>query len=124
MSETAAQDLYEKVYFGRGNMENRIKEQQLDLYADRTSTHTLAANQLRLWLSTLAYLLMNQLRQVGLAGSELAVASCGTIRTRFLKIGALIRISVRRVVVSLSSAFPLRELLVEVAGRLRAVSSG
>jgi hypothetical protein len=105
-------------------MENRIKEQQLDLYADRTSTHTLPANQLRLWFSTLAYLLMNQLRQVGLVGTELARASCGTIRTRLFKIGALVRVSVRRVVVSLSSAFPLQELFAVVAERLRSVSSG
>lgn len=123
-AETGARELYEDVYCERGNMENRIKEQQLDLHADRTSSHTLAANQLRLWFSTLAYLLMNQLRQVGLAGTELAKASCGTIRTRLLKIGALVRVSVRRVVVSLSSAFPMRALFAQVAGALRPVASG
>lgn len=124
MTEVDAQELYEQVYCERGNMENRIKEQQLDLYADRTSTHTLASNQLRLWFSTLAYLLMNQLRQVGLVGTELAKASCGTLRTRLLKIGALVRVSVRRVVVSMSSAFPLKELFVQVANRLKPVASG
>lgn len=122
--EFCARDLYEKDYCGRGDMENRIKEQQLDLYADRTSTSTMRANQLRLWFSTLAYLLMNQLRRVGLKGTELARATCGTIRTRLLKIGALVRVSVRRVWVSLSSAWPLRELFALVAGRLNHTPTG
>lgn len=122
--EFKAQELYEKDYCGRGDMENRIKEQQLDLYADRTSTGTMRANQLRLWFSTLAYLLMNQLRQVGLKGTELAQATCGTIRTRLMKIGALVRVSVRRVWVSLSSAWPLRELFALVAGRFRPTPTG
>jgi len=113
-----ATELYEEDYCGRGNMENRIKEQQLDLYADRTSTQAMRSNQLRLWFSTLAYLLMNQLRRVGLRGTELARATCGTIRLRLFKIGAVIRVSVRRVSVSLSSAFPLRSLLSLVAQRL------
>jgi hypothetical protein len=104
------QELYEKTYCPRGNMENRIKEQQLDLFADRTSTETMRANQLRLWFSTLAYLLMNQLRRVALKGTQLAQATCGTIRTRLLKIGAIIRVTVRRVWISMSSAFPLQEL--------------
>jgi hypothetical protein len=119
-----APTLYEKDYCGRGDMENRIKEQQLDLYADRTSTETMRANQLRLWFSTCAYLLMNQLRRVGLAGTELARATCGTIRLRLLKIGAVVRVSVRRVVVSLSGAYPLAELFGQVAARLRAAFSG
>jgi len=106
----AAQTLYEQDYCGRGNMENRIKEQQLDLYADRTSTETMRANQLRLWFSTLAYLLMNQLRRVGLAGTEWARATCGTIRLKLFKVGALVRVRVRRVWVSLSSAYPLKAL--------------
>jgi len=115
----AAQALYEQLYCARGDMENRIKEQQLDLYADRTSTETLRANQLRLWFSTLAYLLMNQLRRVGLAGTELAKATCGTIRTRLLKIGAVITVTVRRVWVHLSSAFPLQELISVVARQIK-----
>lgn len=119
-----AQALYEKLYCARGDMENRIKEQQLDLYADRTSTETLRANQLRLWFSTLAYLLLNQLRRVGLAGTQWAHATCGTLRVRLLKIGALIQVTVRRVWVSLSSAYPLQELFGLVADRLRAVESG
>jgi hypothetical protein len=105
-AEYGAQVLYEQGYCARGNMENRIKEQKLDLFADRTSTGTLRANQLRLWLSTLAYRLVNQLRRVGLAGTKLAQATCGTIRLRLFKIGAVVRVTVRRVWVSLSSAYP------------------
>jgi len=124
MEEYGAQALYEQVYCARGNMENRIKEQKLDLFADRTSTGTLRANQLRLWLSTLAYLLVNQLRRVGLAGTKLAQATCGTIRVRLFKIGAVVRVTVRRVWVSLSSAYPLAELFGLVARRLRLRESG
>ena len=122
--EYPAQGLDEVEYCGRGNLENRIKEQKLDLFADRASTETLRANQLRLWFSTLAYLLLNQLRRVGLAGTELAQATCGTIRLRWLKIGAVIRVTVRRVWVSLSSAYPLAELFGLVAERLRLRASG
>lgn len=117
-----ARQLYEQDYCGRGDMENRIKEQQLDLYADRTSTETMRANQLRLWFSTLAYLLVNQLRRVGLAGTAWARATCGTIRLRLFKVGALVRVSVRRVWVSLSSAYPLQALFTQVAQRLSLVT--
>jgi hypothetical protein len=120
----AAVDLYERLYCARGNMENRIKEQKLDLFATRASTEFLRANQLRLWFSTLAYLLMNQLRRVGLAGTKWATATCGTIRTRLLKIGAVLRVTVRRVWVSLSSAYPSAGLFAEVAQRLGGVPSG
>jgi hypothetical protein len=124
-TETVApQPLYEQDYCGRGDMENRIKEQQLDLYADRTSTATLRANQLRLWFSTLAYLLVNQLRAVGLAGTELARATCGTIRLHLFKIGALVRVSVRRVLISLSSAYPRPDLFRSVASRLQVGPDG
>jgi hypothetical protein len=109
-----AQRLYERLYCARGEMENRIKEQQLDLFADRTSTATLRANQLRLWLSSVAYCLVNDLRRVGLRGTELAQATCGTIRTRLLKVGAVVTISVRRVRVALSSVFPLQALFERV----------
>jgi hypothetical protein len=118
--ETPAQTLYEQDYCARGDMENRIKEQQQDLFADRTSTESLRANQLRLWFSTLAYLLVNQLRRVGLAGTQLARATCGTIRLQLFKIGALVQVSVRRVWVRLSSASPLATLFGEVAQRLAA----
>jgi hypothetical protein len=101
-----ARQLYEKRYCARGEMENRIKECQLDLFADRTSSHTMQANQLRLWFASFAYVLMSALRRVGLAGTRLAAATCGTIRLKLLKIGALVKVSVRRVLFSMASAFP------------------
>jgi hypothetical protein len=116
--EFEARELYEKEYCGRGNMELRIKEQQLDMFADRTSTEGLRSNQLRLWFSTLAYLLVNQLRRVALRGTELAVATCGSIRLKLFKIGAVVRVSVRRVSVSLSRAWPRAALLELAAARL------
>jgi hypothetical protein len=100
-------------------MENRIKEQQLDLFADRTSTATMKANQLRLWLSAVAYSLMNDLRVLGLKGTQLAQATCGTIRTRLLKIGALIRVSVRRVLIVLASGSPSQALFAQAFQNLR-----
>jgi len=100
-------------------MENRIKEQQLGLFADRVSAHTMAANQVRLYCASIAYTLMEALRRIGLEGTELARAQCDTIRVRLLKVGAQIRTSVRRVWVSLSQAFPLQQLFAEVLARLR-----
>ena len=105
-----AKRLYEVMYCARGDMENRIKEQQLWLFADRTSTKKMRSNQLRLWFSSVAYVLVNELRRVGLANTELARAQAGTIRTRLLKIGAIISVSVRRIYVSLSSVYPLQGL--------------
>ena len=113
-----AQALYEKEYCARGDMENRIKEQQLDLFADRTSTGSFRANQLRLWLSTLGYLLIDRLRRIGLKGTEWARASCRTIRLQLFKIGALVKVRVRRVLLSLSSAYPRRELFGHLSRRL------
>jgi hypothetical protein len=104
--EAEARHLYEVIYCARGDMENRIKECQLDLFADRTSTATLRANQLRLWFASAAYVLMCALRRIGLAHTQFAAAACGTIRLRLLKIGALVRISVRRVAVAMASACP------------------
>ena len=106
VKECESRPLYEKRYCARGEMENRIKECQLDLFADRTSSHTMRANQLRLWLASFAYVLMSALRRVGLVGTRLADATCGTIRLKLLKIGALVKISVRRVLFSMASAFP------------------
>lgn len=103
-----AQTLYEDGYCARGEMENRIKECQLDLFADRTSTATFRSNQLRLWLSSFAYVLMESLRRLALQGTELAQATAGTIRLKLLKIGAVITLSVRRVKVAMSSAFPMQ----------------
>jgi DDE family transposase len=104
--ECKAKHLYEKVYCARGEMENRIKECQLDLYADRTSTATMRANQLRLWFYSMAYVLMCALRRIGLHDTDFAQATCGTIRLKLLKIGALVRISARRVKFSMASACP------------------
>jgi hypothetical protein len=101
-----ARHLYEKVYCARGEMENRIKECQLDLYADRTSAKTMRANQLRLWLASIAYVLVCAVRRIGLAHTQFARASCGTIRLKLLKIGALVRTSVRRIKLAMPSAFP------------------
>jgi hypothetical protein len=117
--EVGARELYEVEYCGRGEMENRIKEQQLDLFADRTSTATMKANQLRVWLSAIAYSLLNDLRVLGLKGTQLAQATCGTIRTRLLKIGALIRVSVRRVLIHLASSCPRQEVFVQALMNLR-----
>jgi hypothetical protein len=101
-----ARALYEDVYCARGEMENRIKEQQLDLFADRTSAATMRANQLRLWFASMAYVLMAALRRIGLADSQFADATCGTIRLKLLKIGALVRLSVRRLKLAMASVFP------------------
>ena len=101
-----ARKLYEELYCARGEMENRIKEAQLDLFADRLSAATFRANQLRLWLASAAYVLMHALRRIGLAGTAMARACANTIRLRLLKIGAVVTISVRRVKLALSSACP------------------
>jgi len=113
--------LYEQLYCARGDMENRIKEQQLDLFGTRTSTHWLAANQLRLWFSAFALLLLERFRTLALRGTELAQATAGTIRVRLLKLGALVRVSVRRVHVQFSAAFPLAGVLVQAQRALRAL---
>jgi len=105
-----AKTLYEKHYCARGDMENRIKEQQLDLFADRTSAHTMRANQLRLWFSAAAYVLMSALRRTALKKTCLAKATCATIRLKLLKIGAQIRLSVRRILIHFASACPSQDL--------------
>jgi hypothetical protein len=112
---------YEEFYCPRGNMENEIKQQLLDLHADRTSTHFMASNQLRLWLSTFAYLLLERLRTLALPNTVLERATAGTIRLRLLKIGALITVSVRRVYVRLASGFALKELFEQAQRVLRAL---
>ena len=113
-----AKDLYEKVYCARGDMENRIKECQLDLFADRTSAGTMRANQLRLWFYSMAYVLLCALRRIGLHDTDLAEATCGTIRLKLLKIGALVRISVRRIRIAMSSACPNAQIWGVAAVRL------
>jgi hypothetical protein len=114
----SGRDLYERFYCARGDMENRIKEQQLDLFADRTSTTPFASNQLRLWFSTFAYLILARLRAVALQGTVLARATVGTIRLRLLKVAAMITVSVRRVHVRLAGAFPLQAVFATAHGRL------
>jgi hypothetical protein len=119
IARMAAAPLYEELYCARGDMENRIKEQQLGLFADRTSTATMRANQLRLWFAAVAYTLVNHLRHTGLRDTELARAQVSTIRCRLLKIGARITVSVRRIAASLSSAFPLQPLFAQVLANLQ-----
>ena len=114
----AAQQLYEDLYCARGDMENRIKEQFV-LFADRVSAATMRANQLRLYLSVMAYLLVCGLRRLGLRATHLAHAQVGTIRLRLLKIGAQIRVTVRKVWVRMSSSFPLQTLFSQALQQLR-----
>ena len=104
--QIAARPLYEDVYCARGEVENRIKEQQLDLFADRTSAATMRANQLRLWFASFAYVLLAALRRIGLRHTQFARATCGTIRLKLLKIGAQVRVSVRRIKIAMASACP------------------
>lgn len=117
----AAAPLYEELYCARADMENRIKEQQLGLFADRTSSATMRANQLRLWFAAVAYLLLNHWRHSGLRDTELARAQVWTIGCRLLKLGTRLTVSVRRVVAALSSAFPLQALFAQVLANLRAL---
>ncbi len=118
----AARALYEDLYCARGDMENRIKECQLDLYADRTSAHTMRANQLRLWFASFAYVLICALRRLGLAHTRLANATCGTIRLKLLKIGAQVRVSVRRIKIAMASACPYAGEFALAHARIRAAA--
>jgi len=113
-----AQALYDDIYVARGDMENRIKEQQLDLFSDRTSCHHWWANQFRLLLSSIAYVLVERMRALALRRTELAKAQCGTIRLKLFKIGAVVTRNTRRVRIHLSSAYPHRELFELIAKRL------
>jgi hypothetical protein len=115
-----AKTLYQQVYCARGEMENRIKEQQLDLFADRTSTATMAANQLRLWFSSFAYVLMAARRRIGLSRTEFETATCGTIRLKLLKIGARVTVSVRRIRIAMASARPHQAAFALAHARSRA----
>jgi hypothetical protein len=122
-AECGPKYLYEKVYCARGEMENRIKECQLDLYADRTSAATLRANQLRLWFASMAYVLLCALRRLGLQNTPFAKASCGTIRLKLLKIGALVRVSVRRIKIAMASACPQAQVWGQAAVALNAAAA-
>ena len=116
-----ARALYEDFYCARGEMENRIKEQQLALFADRTSTSSMRSNQLRLYFSSFAYILVHALRRLGLQGTELAKAQCDTIRLKLFKIGAQIRVSVRKVWISFSESYPYFNLFQQVLLRLQQI---
>jgi hypothetical protein len=122
--EKDARTLYEDFYCARGDMENRIKEQQLGLFADRTSTAWMRSNQLRLYFSSFAYIMMQRLRQLGLQGTELAQAQCDTIRLKLFKIGAQIEVTVRKVWVSFSESYPYLSLFQRVFARLQQIPSG
>lgn len=115
----SAKTLYEDIYCARGEMENRIKEQQLGLFADRTSAETMRANQLRLWFSSVAYVLMNELRRLGLQGTSLANAQMSTIRNKLFKLGALVKITVRKIWIHFSSACPYQNLFRRISMNLK-----
>jgi hypothetical protein len=117
--QMAGARLYEDVYCARGDMENRIKEQQLYLFADRTSCQTMRANQLRLFFSCVAYTLLVALRQQGLQGTELASAQCDTIRLKVLKIGAQVRVTFRKIWLSFSESYPYRQVFLKIYAKLR-----
>jgi len=109
-SECKARYLYEKVYCAHGDMENQIKECQLDLYADRTSTATMQVNQLRLWFASMAYILLCALRRIGLPHTRFDKATCGTVRLKLLKLGAVVGVSVRRIKFTMAAACPLADV--------------
>lgn len=119
--EWDARRLYEDLYCARGDMENRIKEQQMALFADRTSTHEMRSNQLRLYFSSFAYVLMQTLRRLGLTGTSMAKAQCETIQLKLLKIGAHIHVSVRRVKIAFSECYPHAELFRQILYRLQRI---
>jgi Transposase DDE domain group 1 len=117
-----AQSLYEVLYCARGDMENRIKEAQGDLFGDRTSTRAMRSNQLRLWFASLAYVLLQALRRIALIGTVLAAASCMSLRLKLLKIGATVTISTRRIKLAMASGFPLQETFAIAHDRLAAAA--
>jgi Transposase DDE domain group 1 len=117
--EIDGRELYEKVYCQRGEMENRIKECQLDLYADRTSAATMRANQLRLWFASLAYVLIETVRRLALEGTQLAKATAGSIRLKLLNLGAIVTVSVRRIKIAIASACPAKDVFALAHARLQ-----
>lgn len=122
-TEKGARELYEDFYCARGDMENRIKEQQLGLFSDRTSTSWMRSNQLRLYFSSFAYILMHTLRRLGLQGTELGKAQCDTIRLKLFKIGAQIQVTVRKVWISFSESYPYLALFHQVLARLQRIAA-
>jgi len=122
MEKIDAQTLYERLYCERGDMENRIKEQQLFLFADRTSSGKRRANQIRLYFSSVAYLLMQALRRLGLKGTQMAAAQCNTIRLKLLKVGAQVKITVRKIWISLAGGYPYADLFYQVLTNIQAAT--
>ena len=120
-SKISPSKLYTEKYCPRGEMENRLKEQQLDLFADRTSTQTFASNQLRLWFSSMAYVLMQAFRQHCLSKTSFSQATVGTIRLKFLKLGARITVSVRRILIAIASSCPYQDILAIAYARIQAL---
>jgi hypothetical protein len=123
LAEIDARSLYERVYCARGEMENRIKECQLDLFAGRASAATMRANQLRLWFAAMAYVLLCALRRIGLAHTRFAEATCGTLRLALLRIGALVRRSVRRIKIAMASVHPHQDEFALAHARLTAAAA-
>lgn len=121
--EIRARRLYARLYCARGEMENRIKECQLDLFADRTSARSMRANQLRLWFASMAYVLLCALRRIGLAHTRFAKATCGSIRLKLLKIAACVRISVRRIRLAMPTAFPYQAEFATIHERISAAAA-
>jgi hypothetical protein len=113
--------LYETIYCARGDMENRIKEQQMGLFADRTSTESIRGNQFRLYCSSIAYLLMHALRRLALKDTELETAQCTTIRLKLLKIGAQIEVTVRRVWFRFAAGYPYQDVFAQAFDNLQAI---
>ena len=121
MEKLAASAVSENEYCARGDMENRIKEQQLSLFTDRTSAQTMRANQLRLWLSSVSYVLVSTLREFGLKGTQFEKAPCHTIRWKLFKIGAAIRVTVRKVWFSLSTSYPYAKTFTCILDNLKSL---
>ena len=117
-SEMCIRDSYEDLYCARGDMENRIKEQQMDLFADRTSTHWMKSNQLRLWFSVIAHIIMNRLKACVLKGTELEKATIGQVRIKLFKMAVRIKVSVRRVLLEFSHFSPRKKLFEQCVGNL------
>ena len=114
--------LYEDLYCARGDMENRIKEQQLMLFADRTSVEDMRANQIRLYFSSIAYVLLSAMRRIGLGDTSFERAQCSTIRLKLLKIGALVRITIRKIWISFSQSYPYQDQFLKVLANIRGAS--
>jgi hypothetical protein len=119
--DIAAKELYENIYCARGEMENRIKEQQLELFADKTSCETMRANQLRLWFSSVAYVILNIFREYLLRGTKYSEIHCETIRLKFLKIGAQIKESVRRYYISFSESYVFKEWFIKISEKIKTI---